>query len=234
MMLKNKQKTTIDNNDSPDFPIRGVVEGFYGVPWSHEDRLSIIKFLGQHKMNTYIYAPKDDPKHRDIWRELYTDEEKKNIKELVDCGNENCVSFVYSISPGVDFNYDNDYNGDKASLIEKCDSLYEIGVRDFALLLDDLHIRTAESAKNHVRLVNDFRKEFFLRHSDLSELICIFAEYYDTIVTEDYTMNIANNLNDDVFVMWTGPSIALQMNSESFNKPNSVYRKKCCFGGTIQ
>ena len=47
--------------DYPDLPLRGVVEGFYGTPWSHEVRLSLIDFYGRNKMNCYLYGPKDDP-----------------------------------------------------------------------------------------------------------------------------------------------------------------------------
>ena len=44
--------------DSPTFPYRGVVEGFYGTPWPHKVRLSLIDFYGKYKLNTYIYGPK--------------------------------------------------------------------------------------------------------------------------------------------------------------------------------
>ena len=49
--------------DWPDLKYRGVVEGFYGEPWSHEARLSLIDFYGRFKMNYYVYGPKDDPYH---------------------------------------------------------------------------------------------------------------------------------------------------------------------------
>ena len=63
-------------NDWPDLPARGVVEGFYGTPWSHEARLSLIDFYGRYKMNTYIYGPKDDPYHSSPnWRKPYPENE---------------------------------------------------------------------------------------------------------------------------------------------------------------
>ncbi|HEY4397239.1 MAG TPA: beta-N-acetylglucosaminidase domain-containing protein, partial [Acidimicrobiia bacterium] len=46
-------------------PLRGVIEGFYGRPWSLTDRLEMIEFLAERGMNAYVYAPKSDPKHRD-------------------------------------------------------------------------------------------------------------------------------------------------------------------------
>ena len=53
----------VEINDYPDLPNRGVVEGFYGTPWSHEVRLSLIDFYGKFKMNSYLYGPKDDHYH---------------------------------------------------------------------------------------------------------------------------------------------------------------------------
>lgn len=52
-------------------PMRGIVEGFYGTPWSHADRLEMLHFSKEKKFNAYIYAPKDDPYHRAKWREPY-------------------------------------------------------------------------------------------------------------------------------------------------------------------
>ena len=59
----------LDVADGPAFAIRGVIEGFYGTPWSDEQRLDMIDFLAAHRFNTFLYAPKDDPFLRDRWRE---------------------------------------------------------------------------------------------------------------------------------------------------------------------
>src|SRR5690606_39532881 len=39
--------------------VRGAIEGFYGPPWSHEDRLSQPELYGEHKMNAYIYRSEE-------------------------------------------------------------------------------------------------------------------------------------------------------------------------------
>ena len=38
--------------------ILGVVEGFYGNPWTKDERLNLLKRMKEQNMNTYIYAPK--------------------------------------------------------------------------------------------------------------------------------------------------------------------------------
>ena len=45
--------TTIRNfemRDYADVNIRGFIEGYYGLPWSNEDRMSLMRFGGDYKM----------------------------------------------------------------------------------------------------------------------------------------------------------------------------------------
>src|SRR5688572_16036611 len=53
------------------FQRRGIVEGFFGPPWSMQHRAAIFQFGAARGMNTYLYAPKDDPYHREKWQEHY-------------------------------------------------------------------------------------------------------------------------------------------------------------------
>ncbi|WP_455260896.1 beta-N-acetylglucosaminidase domain-containing protein, partial [Prevotella jejuni] len=95
-----KKLPCLEISDAPVFAYRGVVEGFYGTPWSHAVRLSLIDFYGKYKMNTYIYGPKDDPYHSSPnWRLPYPENEMKDIKELVAACKKNRVDFVWAIHP---------------------------------------------------------------------------------------------------------------------------------------
>ena len=60
-------------------PLRGIVEGFYGKPWTQEQRIDMMAFCEAHRLNAYIYAPKDDPYHREKWREPYPEAQIKKI-----------------------------------------------------------------------------------------------------------------------------------------------------------
>ena len=60
--------------------ILGVVEGFYGKPWSAAERVRLFERMKEQKMNCYIYAPKDDEKHRAEWRTSYTETELAWLK----------------------------------------------------------------------------------------------------------------------------------------------------------
>ena len=48
--------------------------------------MSLMSDIGKCKMNTYIYASKDDPYHRSQWRELYPEKEVAQIAELAEAG----------------------------------------------------------------------------------------------------------------------------------------------------
>ena len=56
-------------------------------------------------MSCYLYAPKDDYKHRAYWRELYTVEEAEHLQALIAEATSHNIIFYYAISPGLDIAY---------------------------------------------------------------------------------------------------------------------------------
>ena len=115
-------------------PQRGIVEGFYGKNWTYEERADMIDFCRRHNFNSYIYAPKDDPYHRDKWREDYPTEKFNELKNLVDVAKKNNVRFIFAVSPGLDLNFrgkkgDEDFD----AMMKKLETMYKIGVRQFAI-----------------------------------------------------------------------------------------------------
>ncbi len=189
--------------DAPRNAIRGVIEGFYGTAWTHEYRKDLFVFMGQNKMNAYIYAPKDDAKHRAQWRALYTGTELERMTDLINTANENYVKFIYALSPGGDINLGSGYEADFEKLMAKCQQMYDLGVRDFAIFLDDI---PTLDAKGHGKLLSDFQTRFVMTHEDVSDLIAITTEYGDPFLT-DYTNQIAPLIHEDVVLMWTGPGV---------------------------
>ena len=118
------------------FVVRGVIEGFYGRPWTHEQRLDLIPFLADHGMNTFAYGPKDDPLLRHEWREPYSGPELERLNELVGACREVHVDFMFCLSPGLSMRYSSE--GDRRALVAKYASIGTLGVTSFGLLLDDI------------------------------------------------------------------------------------------------
>jgi hyaluronoglucosaminidase len=116
--------------------LRGVIEGFYGEPWSHAERLDLIDFCGRHGMNTWVHAPKDDPYHRRLWREPYPDDELERLAELARAAERAGLELAYAIAPGLDLCYSRE--SELEALLAKCDQVRSVGVRSFQLLWDDI------------------------------------------------------------------------------------------------
>lgn len=196
--------------DIPTMKTRGTIEGFYGTPWTMQDRLDQIKYYGQTKMNTYIYAPKDDAYHKGKWRLPYPQDKLAELKQLIDVAKENKVDFVFSLSPGDDLNY----NGAKGeedfkALMEKCDSLYKLGVRHFGIFFDD--IRNKEGDKQ-AAFINRFNKEFIKVKEGCAPLMTVPTEYDTNAMSngtdfKDYTKDFSKTLDKDVVVLWTGAAV---------------------------
>jgi hyaluronoglucosaminidase len=90
------------------FEFHGIVEGFYGQPWSHEARVDMIRFMGEVGFNTFFYAPKDDPYHRSRWREPYPADALARFRELFETAQAADVVLYYAISPGLSIEYSSD------------------------------------------------------------------------------------------------------------------------------
>ena len=84
MIIKGTEEVDTNAEDKTKF-MCGVVEGFYGRPWTSEQRRRLFQRMNKMGMDTYLYAPKDDCKHRMYWRDLYTVEEagKKHFLVLL-------------------------------------------------------------------------------------------------------------------------------------------------------
>ena len=123
--------------DWPDVPFRGTIEGFYGLPWGQEGRISQFKFYGKYKMNTYIYGPKDDVFHgfSKRWREPYPADMAKDLKELVKVAKQNKVNFVWAVHPGADIRWG---EADRKAAVKKFEMMYDLGFRSFAVFFDDI------------------------------------------------------------------------------------------------
>jgi hyaluronoglucosaminidase len=118
------------------FQRRGIVEGFFGPPWSIAHRAAIFEFGATRGMNTYLYAPKDDPYHRERWTEPYPDGEWGSLLRLIRAAQERRVDFVYGFHPGKGLRFG--AKGPVDTLTAKARRFYDAGVRTFAVLFDDI------------------------------------------------------------------------------------------------
>ena len=122
------ESRTVD--EYPRFAVRGIIEGFYGRPWSLEQRMDMIAFLGAHRMNTFVYSPKDDDYCRRRWHEPYPAPELAALSELVQEAGTTAVDVSYGLSPGLSIRYSDRADVDR--LLAKFDQVCELGVHTFS------------------------------------------------------------------------------------------------------
>ena len=113
-----------------------LIEGFFGRPWSWDERRDAVRFLAPHGYGSYLYAPKDDLKHRALWRETYSPVEAEAMRELIHACKTRGLRFIYALSPGLDIRFSQD--SELACLQARFEQMLQLGCGDFALLFDDI------------------------------------------------------------------------------------------------
>ncbi len=202
--------------DYPSFPLRGVVEGFYGKPYSHEQRMALMPLLRSLKMNTYIYAPKDDLFHRDRWREDYPENEAARLQTLFDFALRNHIDFYFAISPGKDFDYANE--AEYEILLRKLKKVQAMGIDKFALLMDDIEAKLTDAqtekfdsvAHAHAHLCNYLVKKL----SPKASFLFCPTDYMQNFETP-YRVDLRKYLDSTVGVFWTGYNTVAEIITEA-------------------
>lgn len=197
---------------SPTFATRGYIEGFYGTPWTHEKRRSVMSIMALNRMNTVYYAPKDDAYHRDLWRELYPEADLIKLKELVDLAKANYMEFHFCIAPGLSMKYSSE--DEFSTLMKKTEQLYSIGIRSFGLLLDDIDEELfyeedkalyGETVNAHIALVEKYYNA--LLDVDKTVKLTVCPTLYNGIGNEYYISKLGKNISPQISLFWTGRDI---------------------------
>ena len=211
LIVKNelKEGTLVDY---PLFKKRGYIEGFYGPTWENSKRISVLKLMSSYGMNTFYYAPKDDIYHREKWRDLYPENELIQLKNLFKLACENYLDFHWTIGPGLTYKYTSEE--DFTLLINKIRSVYDIGIRNFGLLLDDIpwdfqyedDKKAFDSVVDaHIYLVNKTYNA--LKDLDDSIKLTVCPTQYSGNCNEYYITKFGCNIPADVDFFWTGAEI---------------------------
>ena len=221
-LLASNQVPYCKITDYPSVGLRGVVEGFYGNPYSHSDRIEQFKFYGRTKLNTYIYGPKDDPYHRDKWRELYPEQERKRISELVTQAHQRGVRFVWAIHPGLDIKWTEE---DRKAVVRKCEDMYRLGVRSFAVFFDDISADD-KSARHQAELLNYLYEHFEKTGMKIGSLILCPTQYNQAWAKGAYLDILGTQMNPKIEIMWTGKTVVTMIDRETMEYVNARIRRK--------
>lgn len=211
-LLKSKIATCVTITDFPRFRVRAIIEGYYGPPWKEELRMSILELMAEHKMNAYFYAPKDDLYHRENWRKLYDQAGSRMLRKTLEKTTELDMEFWYNIGPGLSMKYSGreEFN----ALTNKLEQIYDLGIRNFGLLFDDIPMELQHPEDQdvfddlphaHAHIAN--RVFMFLKEKDPHIKMAFCPTQYWGKGTEYYISRLGVELDPRIDLFWTGPEI---------------------------
>lgn len=192
----------LEVRDWPTTEVRGVIEGYYGNPWSHEDCIDMCAYFDQNKMNTFIYGPKNDSYHHGggVFTP-YPADQAENLRLLVQEAAAHKVDIVWAMHPG------NNNDGDNLEKAKaKLEAMYELGFRRFAVFFDDI---SANSVQKQIDFLNYLNREVVKAKSDVKGLIVCPSEYCISFAggqntSSTYLNSLGAGLDSDIDIMWTG------------------------------
>lgn len=128
------------------------------------------------------------------------------------------MEFTYALSPGLSVCYSSD--ADAKALVEKFQTIWDIGVRTFAVPLDDISYTDWNCAEDKAKwgtgggaagaaqayLLNRVNKEFIATHPGAQPLQMVPTEYYN-VSASPYKKALSEQLDPDVLVEWTGVGV---------------------------
>ncbi|XP_038649092.1 protein O-GlcNAcase isoform X2 [Scyliorhinus canicula] len=214
--------------------ICGIVEGFYGRPWSMEQRMVLFKWMQSWGLNVYMYGPKDDLKHRLLWRETYSAEESVQLKALVLGAQERGVEFVYAISPGQDITFSS--SCDLALLKQKLRQVKGFGCMAFAILFDDIDHAMCTTDKgtfsSFAHAQTSVANEIYRYLGEPPVFLFCPTEYcsslcYPSLSKSYYLKVIGDDLHPGIGVIWTGTSVvSKEITLESVQEIQDVIKRR--------
>lgn len=209
----------MDRQPGPTLPLRGTIEGFYGPPWSHDQRRQHLVFAAAAGFDTFVYAPKDDPYHRRRWREPYPPAELARIAELAAVADANGIRFVYALHPALSMRFADD--AEHAALAAKAAQLHGAGVRAFSLLFDDVPYELPDPGDAevfgpgagglgaaHGTTVARFA-DGFLRAQGVPAPLLVCPTDYAGTASSAYRDALARTAPDDILMFWTGRDVVV-------------------------
>ncbi|XP_040217176.1 protein O-GlcNAcase [Rana temporaria] len=211
----------------------GVVEGFYGRPWTMEQRKELFRRLQKWGLNTYLYAPKDDYKHRMFWREMYSVEEADQLMTLISAAQEFGIEFIYAISPGLDITFSNPK--ELATLKRKLDQVTQFGCKSFALLFDDIEHNMCPADKEvfssfaHAQV--SITNEIYQYLAEPETFLFCPTEYCGTFcfpnaAQSPYLRTVGERLLPRIDVLWTGPKVVSKdISVESIEEVSKILKR---------
>ncbi|PYE54594.1 beta-N-acetylglucosaminidase domain-containing protein [Deinococcus yavapaiensis] len=184
----------------------GVIEAFYGPPWSWAARHATLDFMGDVGLTAYLYAPKNDPLHRNRWKEPYTSFEWREFERLAEHAARVGVDFIFGLS-AIGYQYTNAEHG--AIVRGRLERAKACGISSFCLLLDDLP-EAFDSPQDAERFGHPARAQALFLNELLPRVpgtLYFCPTEYHGVGRSEYLTILGETLDPRVKVFWTGAKV---------------------------
>lgn len=189
-------------------PEVGIIEGYFGRPWSFPDRTAVMRTLAANGYRFFIYAPKADEHLRRRWREPHPAATHEALAAFAaDCRAAG-VRFGVGLSPFEIYRHFDD--NARAALRTRIAALEALKLDDLAILFDDMRGDIEDLAQRQATIM-----AFVADFTRASRLI-MCPSYYsnDAILDRVFGVRPANYLEDlgrlldpKIEVFWTGEEV---------------------------
>lgn len=196
--------------------LSGVIEGFYGPPWSPRERSELWDWMVRGGLDTYFYGPKDDLHQRAIWRQPYDASGLATVRAAVAGCRSRGLRLIHACSPGLDVTYSDP--SDREAMQARLMQLIEAGVSEFCILLDDIPdaMRPADLARwgslasAQAAWVNAIFT--WSRSRVAGRFLLCPTPYCGRMVAaghggDGYLETLGRELHPEIDIFWTGPEI---------------------------
>jgi hyaluronoglucosaminidase len=189
-------------------PALGIIEGYFGTPWTWADRTHVMQTLAKHGYDYFIYAPKADSSLRRNWQADFTADQKQQLTGFAAACKSSAVRFGVGLSPYEAFA---DFNADvRAALVRKIHQLNDVGVQQLAILFDDMHGAQDDLADQQAEILRVVQGETSATH-----LLMCPSYYTDDPVLDrvfgarpaGYLEALGTKLDQRIGIFWTGEEV---------------------------
>lgn len=191
--------------------LTGIVEGFYGTPWSWQQRRDYAHYLNRLGLDSYIYAPKGDAHLRHSWQRHWPEAQWVHLRNLAGHYAASGLCFGVGLSP---FALYADYGVRQQQLLrDKVDRLNELEAPLLALLFDDMPGDQPDLAGRQAEIVHDIAA----RSSATRLLVCPTYYSFDPVLEryfgrkpDNYWQDLGRELPPQVDIFWTGNRVCAE------------------------